>query len=98
MNAGIRDQLEEVLSADAVERYKPAREAYEHAAEKLDVKPGDIVLVAAHAWDVTGAIAAGCQAAFVARPEKVLSPGAPKPQFEARDILALAEQIAAKHG
>jgi 2-haloacid dehalogenase len=95
--AGIRDYFEKVLSVDAVERYKPAREAYEYAAKELDVKPGDMLLVAAHAWDIAGAMAAGCEAAFIARPEKVLSPGASKPQFEASDASAFAEQLVATY-
>ncbi len=96
--AGVRQRFDAVLSADAVERYKPARGAYEYAAKELDVKPERIVLVAAHAWDVAGAMAAGCEAAFIARPEKVMSPGAPRPRYEATDVAALAEQLVAKHG
>lgn len=96
--AAIDDQLEQVLSADAVKKYKPAREAYEYAARELEVQPGDIVLVAAHAWDIAGAMAAGCEAAFIARPEKVLNPGGRKPRFEASDIAALAEQLVVNPG
>ena len=94
--AGIRDQFDHVLSADAVARYKPAREAYEYAATELGVKTRGIVLVAAHAWDVAGAMAAGCEAAFVARPDKVLSPGGKAPRFKADDVSALAERLIAE--
>lgn len=91
--AGLGDALYHVLSADAVQRYKPAREAYEYAATQLGVTSGAIVLVAAHAWDVAGAMAAGCEAAFIARPEKVLSPGGQRPRFEADDVGAFADEI-----
>lgn len=84
-----------MLSADAVERYKPARQAYDHAAKKLNVKPNNILLIAAHSWDIAGAMAAGCEAGFVARPEKVLSPGGPKPKYEAVDLSALADRVIA---
>lgn len=96
--AGLDDQLEKVLSADAVERYKPAREAYDYAVRVLGVKAKEIVLVAAHAWDVAGAMAAGCGAAFVERPGKVPDPGGKKPLFRAGDITALAEQIISRYG
>lgn len=96
--AGIDDQLESVLSADAVQRYKPAREAYAYAARELGVNVKEILLVAAHAWDVTGAMAAGCGAAFVERPGRVPYPGSRKPQFQAGDITTLAEHIAARYG
>ena len=92
--AGLREYFEQVLSADDVKRYKPAREAYEHAAHELDVKLDQIVLVAAHSWDVAGALAAGCRAAFVARSGQALSPGVPEPQFRGRDVEDVAERIA----
>ena len=91
--AGLDDTLDHVFSADVVERYKPAREAYEYAATRLGVTPGDTVLVAAHAWDISGAMAAGCDAAFIARPDKVLSPGQSTPRFRADDIPSLAGEL-----
>lgn len=92
-NAHIRDLFEAVLSADAVRRFKPAREAYEYAAQTLGAGMGDVLLVAAHAWDVAGATAAGCLAGFVARSGKVLSPGVTAPQFESRELVTLADAI-----
>ena len=50
-------------------------------------------LVAAHAWDVTGALAAGCAAAFVARPGKVQSPLGDQPDIVGDDIAAVADLI-----
>ena len=96
--AGIRELFDEIISVDSIERYKPAREAYQYAAEKLAVDLADIVLVAAHAWDIAGALAAGCKAAFIARPEKVLSPGAAKPQFQAGDVQELSKQLEERFG
>ena len=54
-NSGLRDYFEQMLSADAVRRLKPAPEPYRMAAEGLGVDVGEIRLVAAHAWDVAGA-------------------------------------------
>jgi 2-haloacid dehalogenase len=53
-------------------------------------------MVAAHAWDIVGAIQAGCAAAFVARPGKVLYPLGPAPDIVGPDLRAVAEQIAAR--
>ena len=80
-HAGLEDCFEVVLSADAVKRYKPSREAYAYAAKELDVDLDEIRLVAAHGWDVTGALAAGCRAAFVGRPGKVLNPKGERPDI-----------------
>ena len=55
-------------------------------------------VVAAHAWDVVGALQAGCVAAFVARPGKVLYPLGPKPDIIGPHFGAVAEQIVARDG
>ena len=92
-NSGFRDYFEQVLSADAVQRLKPALEPYRMAAESLGVEVGQVRLVAAHAWDVVGAMRAGCAAAFVARPGMVLNPLAEPPDVVGSDLREVADQI-----
>jgi len=92
-NAGLRDCFEQVLSADAVRRLKPAPEPYRMAAESLGVGMSEVRLVAAHAWDVTGALRAGCAAAFVARPGMVLNPLAERPDVVGADLREVADRI-----
>ena len=94
-SAGIRYFFEQALSADAVRRLKPAPEPYRLAAERLGVEVGDVLLVAAHAWDVAGALRAGCRAAFVARPGMVLDPLVERPEIVASDVGAVAGEIIA---
>lgn len=91
--AGIADMFEMSLSVDAVSKFKPHRAAYDMAARHLDVAPADLLLVAAHNWDTSGAIAAGWQAAFVARPGMVLGPLDPTPQIVGADMTEVVEQI-----
>jgi 2-haloacid dehalogenase len=92
-NAGLLPLFERVLSADAARRLKPAREAYERAAADLGVGIGGMRLVAAHAWDITGALRAGAAAAFVARPGMVLDPLAPAPDIVGADLGEIADRI-----
>jgi 2-haloacid dehalogenase len=92
-NAGLAPLFEQILSADAARRLKPAREAYEAAAAELGVPVGEIRLVAAHGWDVAGALAAGASAAFVARPGMVLDPLVPPPDVIGSDLSEVVEQI-----
>ena len=56
-----------LLSAELARAYKPARQAYEIAARLLGVDVGELMLVAAHPWDLEGARAAGLRTAFVDR-------------------------------
>jgi len=92
-NAGLADRCERILSADTVKRLKPAPEPYRMAAEAMGVGVGDVRLVAAHAWDVAGAIRAGCAAAFVGRPGMVLDPLVPEPDIVGPDLRAVAQRI-----
>ena len=92
-NSGLRDYFEQLLSADDVQRLKPAPEPYRMAAESLGVEVGGIRLVAAHAWDVAGALRAGCAAAFVARPGMVLDPLVERPDVVGNDLREVADRI-----
>ena len=91
----MRGYFEQVLSVDRVRRLKPAPEVYLMAATSLGVSVGAMRLVAAHSWDVAGALRAGCAAAFVSRPGKVLDPLAPAPDVVGPDLEAVAAGIVA---
>jgi 2-haloacid dehalogenase len=54
-------------------------------------------LVAAHGWDVAGAMAAGCRGAFVARPGRLPDPVAPPPDLTGDDLEQVADQLLALH-
>jgi 2-haloacid dehalogenase len=92
-NSGLRGYFEQLLSADTVRRLKPAPEPYRMAAQTLGVDVGEIRLVAAHAWDVAGALRAGCAAAFVARPGMVLDPLVERPDVVGADLREVANRI-----
>jgi len=93
--AGLQDLFEQVISADEIHCFKPAPEVYHLAAKHLSVEPGQMRLVSAHDWDVTGALRAGCAAAFVARPGQVLNPFGPQPDVRGADLAEVAEKILA---
>ena len=92
-HAGLIDRFELVLSADTVQRLKPAPEPYLMAAERLGVPVGEVRLIAAHAWDIAGATQAGCATAFVARPGKVLDPLVERPEIVGANLTEVAEAI-----
>jgi len=65
--AGVRDELEALLSVEDAGAWKPARRSYEYAAQRCGVTPDDMVLVAVHPWDIDGAARAGLHTAWVDR-------------------------------
>jgi 2-haloacid dehalogenase len=97
-NAGLSEYFEQIFSVDAVQRLKPAPEAYRIVAEHLGVAIGEIRLIAAHAWDIAGALRAGCAAAFVARPGMVLDPLFERPDVVGADLREVAERILEREG
>jgi 2-haloacid dehalogenase len=92
-NAGLADLFEKALSADSGKRLKPAPEAYANAARELSVSPEEIRMVAAHVWDVQGALRAGCAAAFVQRPGMVWNPLLERPDIVGSDLGDIAERV-----
>jgi 2-haloacid dehalogenase len=67
--AGLRTYLREVLSTEAVHAFKPAPQTYEWACARLGVPPDRVALLAAHSWDVHGAVRAGLVGALATRLE-----------------------------
>ena len=92
-NAGLETFFERNFSVDRIRRYKPSPESYRMVASELQVETRDLRLVAAHAWDLVGAMQAGCSGAFVARPGRVLFPLVPPPDIEGPDLLSITRQI-----
>jgi 2-haloacid dehalogenase len=92
-NAGIHHLFDRVMSADAVRHLKPARQPYLAVAEAFGVPVGEVRLIAAHAWDVSGALEAGCRAAFLSRPGMVRSPIGPQPDLIADNLTELTDLI-----
>jgi len=92
-SAGLKELFDDVLSTEKVKRLKPAPEPYLMVVKECGVKPRKLLLVAAHSWDVRGAIRAGCRACFVRRPEQILDELTPKPDFVISDLHELADQL-----
>ena len=57
-----------ILGAELVRHYKPDPEVYQSAADLLDLKPADVMMVAAHLGDLRAAKSVGLRTAFVTRP------------------------------
>ena len=90
-----------ILGAELVRHYKPDREVYQSAADILDLKVGDVMMVAAHLGDLGAAKGVGLRTAFVTRPLEFGPEGKPDLQpdsavdIAARDFNDLAGQLGA---
>ena len=89
-----------ILGAELARHYKPDKEVYLTAAELLNLRPQEIMMVAAHQNDLRAAHALGFRTAFVPRPKE--GPNGehnftPDPVFDvvAADFNALATALGA---
>jgi 2-haloacid dehalogenase len=94
-NAGLEGFFERLLSVDEIRLFKPAPETYKYAAAQLGVRIESIRLVAAHDWDVSGALRAGARAAFVGRRGATLGSLSETPDIIAPSLIVVAESILA---
>ena len=93
--------FDKVLSGETVQAYKPNPAVYQMAVSSLNVSPAEILMVAAHNYDLDAARGQGFRTAFVARPTEqgpAGSPGNhPDPSFDfnATSLIDLAQQLGA---
>lgn len=94
-SAGLTEYFDERLSVEDIGKFKPFTDTYAWAARKMGVKPAECMLVAAHGWDVAGAVWAGWRAAFVSRPGQQLFPLAPKTEINEPNLLKVSKKLIA---
>ena len=56
-----------IISVDQVGAFKPSPGIYRKAIQRLDCEPGEIMMVAAHAFDILGAQSCGFKGAYANR-------------------------------
>ena len=90
-----------VLSGELFHHYKPDPEVYQGAARILGLEPGEVMMVAAHPYDLQAAAKQGLKTAFVPRPLEH-GPGGKqqdatgmKFDVTATDFIDLARQLSA---
>ena len=90
-----------ILGAELARHYKPDPEVYQSAADILDLKVSDVMMVAAHLGDLRAAKGVGLRTAFVARPLEFGPDGKPdlkadsSVDISAKDFNDLAGQLGA---
>jgi 2-haloacid dehalogenase len=88
-----------VFSSDTFNHFKPDPEMYLGAADRLDLKPEQVMMVAAHKHDLRAAATHGLKTAFIKRPHEYGRNNNPdlasEPEFtvNAESFLDLADQL-----
>lgn len=93
--AGLESFVERTISIDEIRHWKPGREIYLHAAQTVGMPPGRLALVAAHAWDIAGANAAGLVTGWVAREETFFHRAMGRPVVSGKTLIDVVEALMA---
>lgn len=84
-----------IISVDQVGAFKPSPGIYRKAVQRLRREPGEIMMVAAHAFDILGAQACGFKAAYVNRYNLPTEDSEYQPDIIVDDFIELAARLSA---
>lgn len=96
-NAGLAPFFGRIMSVAPTGKFKPAREVYEYAADKVGVRIGTMTMVAAHDWDIAGAMGAGMEGAFILRPGTARNPLYAEPEVVGTNLEEVADILIERH-
>lgn len=89
-------RFDRLLSAELARVYKPEAEVYLTGVRLLGLEPSEVMMVAAHPFDLKGARAAGLRTAFIDRPLEYGPESAPREDPEADISVKGLDELAAR--
>lgn len=92
-NAKIGYLFNQQISVEDFQVYKPHPDVYRKASCLLPISQKECMLIAAHDWDVYGALCAGWRSIFLQRDKQCLYPFSIKPELECIDLLSFAKRM-----
>ena len=81
------------FSIEDIRIWKPNPEPYLFVSKKLNYYPSEIIMIAAHGWDINGAKKVGMKTGYIRSYEKKLSSYYKKADFEAESCKELVLKI-----
>ena len=88
-------RFDAIISVDQVGAFKPSPGIYRKAIQRLGCEPGEIMMVAAHAFDILGAQASGFRAAYINRYKLPTEESGYQPDIIVDDFVELAARLLA---
>ncbi len=90
----IRFEFDAIISVDRAGAFKPHPSVYRSAARELGSEPSEIMMVAAHSFDIMGARACGYRGAYVNRYRLPTEDSPYQPDIVVDDFIELAARLA----
>jgi 2-haloacid dehalogenase len=88
-------KFDKIISVEEAGAFKPHPAVYRAATRLLNAEPGEIMMVAAHAFDILGAQACGFKAAYVNRYKLPTEDSEYQPDIIVDDFVELAARLLA---
>ena len=95
LGSNVPVRFDAIISVDQVGAFKPSPGVYRKAVQRLRCEPGEIMMVAAHAFDILGAQACGFKAAYVNRYNLPTEDSEYQPDIVVDDFIELAARLSA---
>lgn len=90
---GLGKYFEKTWTVDELKLYKPHPRTYEMVISRLELRPDETMMIAAHGWDLAGAAQVGMQTAFISRKGQSLYPLASPPTLMGKNLTDLVEHL-----
>ncbi|GHD41410.1 2-haloacid dehalogenase [Marinobacter persicus] len=90
---GLDNWIDHVVSIDSMGQWKPVRNVYQGALQKVGGETGHSAMIAAHAWDTNGAMNAGMLAGWVRRQDSSFHPAMSAPAFVSDNLVELVDRV-----
>jgi len=93
--AGLRSYLRGVLSCEEIHAFKPPVRVYDWACRQVDAPADRVALLAAHSWDVHGAVRAGLVGGLATRLEGAVPETVARPHVAAERLDVVVDRLLA---
>jgi 2-haloacid dehalogenase len=93
--AELRTYLRGVLTCEDIHSFKPPARVYRWACQQVDAPVERVALVAAHSWDVHGAVRAGLVGGLATRLEGAVPDVVTRPHVAAHGLDTVVERLLA---
>jgi len=93
-NAGLINYLEEIISVDELQTFKPNPKVYKYLATKTATAPNNCWVISSNPFDVIGGKSAGLNAAWIQRDaSNIFDPWEYTPDITAKDLIEFADYL-----
>lgn len=92
-NNGLEKYIDKCFSVDDVKKWKPSAEPYLNVVNFFKLKKKEVIMIAAHSWDISGAKNAGLITGYISKFEGSFINYYKKPDFYGKNLEDLAKKI-----